>query len=392
VIADALRPHGGTVFWRAFVYGSSNEDRAMQAYDEFRPLDGKFRDNVVLQVKNGPIDFQPREPFHPLFGQMPHTRIALEAQITREYLGQNTGVAYLGPMWTEVLDADTCVPSCGTPVSSTISAMAGVSNVGSDRNWTGTNFDQANWYAFGRLAWNPHLSARQIADEWTRMTWSNRPAAVRPITTLMMQSREAAVDFMTPLGLAHQMATDYHYGPAPWVCDLKQPSWNPCYYNRADEDGIGFDRVSILGNGIHGRPPNAVMQYGAAVAARFANLKTVPDEFLLWFHHVPWTYRMRSGRTLWTELVRHYDRGVGEAACMDADWKLARPFVDQERWLSVASDLHREQLEARWWRDASIAYWQSLSKLPLPPGDTAPAHPLGYYEALRPPNLPGRQP
>jgi alpha-glucuronidase len=384
VIADALRTHGGTVLWRAFVYGNSNEDRAKQAYDEFKPLDGRFRDNVILQVKNGPIDFQPREPFHPLFGQMPHTRVALEVQITREYLGQNTGVAYLGPMWTEVLDGDTCSPQCGTPVSATVTAMAGVSNVGSDRDWTGTNFDQANWYAFGRLAWNPRLSVQQIAAEWTRMTWSNDARAVKPIVSMMMGSREAAVNFMTPLGLAHQMATDYHYGPAPWVCDLKQPSWNPCYYNRADAKGIGFDRTKT--------GSDAVAQYAPPVAARFASFAMMPDKYLLWFHHLPWTYRMRSGRTLWDELVMHYDLGVAQAAAMRGSWAMARPYVDPERWGAVESDLDRERHEARWWRDASVAYFQSVSKLPLPPGSPPPAHPLSYYEALRPPNLPGQRP
>jgi alpha-glucuronidase len=384
VIADALRPHGGTVLWRAFVYGNSTEDRAKQAYDEFKPLDGKFRDNVILQVKNGPIDFQPREPFHPLFGQMPHTRVALEAQITREYLGQNTGVAYLGPMWTEVLDADTCSPRCGIPVSATITAMAGVSNVGSDRDWTGTNFDQANWYAFGRLAWNPRLSAQQIASEWTRLTWSDDPRAVRPIASMMMGSREAAVNFMTPLGLAHQMATDYHYGPAPWVCDLKQPSWNPCYYNRADAGGIGFDRTKS--------GSDAVAKYAPPVAARFANLATISDKHLLWFHHLSWTYRMRSDRTLWDELVTHYDRGVTQVVRMSRTWATLRPYVDADRWGAVVTDLKREQAEARWWRDASVAYFQSLSKLPLPSGSPAPAHSLKYYEGLRPPNLPGQRP
>jgi alpha-glucuronidase len=384
VIADALRPHRGTILWRAFVYGNSNEDRAKQAYDEFRPLDGKFRENVILQLKNGPIDFQPREPFHSLFGQMPHTRVALEAQVTREYLGQNTGIAYLGPMWTEVLSADTCAPHCGTPVLATISAMAGVSNVGSDRNWTGTDFDQANWYALGRLAWNPRLAARTIADEWVRMTWSNDPLAVKPIVAMMMGSRETAVNFMTPLGLAHQMATDDHYGPAPWVCDLKQPSWNPCYYNRAGADGIGFDRTRT--------GSDAVAQYATPIAGRFGNLATVPDKYLLWFHHLPWTYRMRSGRTLWDELVTHYDVGVAQVSAMNRTWAGVRRFVDEERWHAVASDLRREQDEARWWRDASIAYFQSLSRLPLPARSPTPAHPLSYYEELRPPNLPGQRP
>ncbi|MFL6727427.1 MAG: alpha-glucuronidase family glycosyl hydrolase [Sphingomicrobium sp.] len=384
VIADAVRPHGGTVIWRAFVYGNSTQDRAMQAHDQFRSLDGKFASNVVLQVKNGPIDFQPREPFHPLFGQMPHTRVALEAQITREYLGQNTGVAYLAPMWSEALDADTCSPRCRTPVSSTIVAMAGVSNVGSDRNWTGTDFDQANWYAFGRLAWDAQLPPDQIAEEWTRMTWSNDPRAVRSIVAMMMRSREAAVNFMTPLGLAHQMATDYHYGPAPWVCDLKQPSWNPCYYSRADADGIGFDRTAT--------GSNAVAQYAPPVARRFSDLRRVGDKYLLWFHHLPWTYRMRSGRRLWAELVMHYDEGVADAAQMNRTWATVRPYVDAERWQAVASDLSREEEEARWWRDASIAYFQGLSKLPLPKGSAEPAYPLARYEALRPPNLPGQRP
>jgi alpha-glucuronidase len=207
---------------------------------------------------------------------------------------------------------------------------------------------------------------------------------VKPIVAMMMGSREAAVNFMTPMGLAHQMATDYHYGPAPWVCDLKQPSWNPCYYNRADADGIGFDRTKT--------GSDAVAQYAPEVARRFADLAMVPDKYLLWFHHLPWTYRMRSGRPLWDELVMHYDDGVAQTARMSTSWSAMRPFVDGERWETVESDLRREQDEARWWRDASIAYFQSLSKLPLPPGSPAPAHALSYYEALRPPNLPGQRP
>jgi|SRR5579884_1745170 len=390
LIARALRPHGGTVFWRAFVYGDSQKDRAAQAYDEFRPLDGKFDQNVIVQVKNGPIDFQPREPFHPLFGQMPHTRVALEAQLTREYLGQNTGVVYLGPMWTEVLHADTCSPRCGTPVATTISAMAGVANIGSDPDWTGTIFDQSNWYAFGRLAWEPRLSAREIAAEWTSLTWTDDRRATQPIITMMMRSREAVVRFMTPLGLAHQMATDYHYGPAPWVCNLKHENWNPCYYSRADAGGIGFDRVTPgTTDPASSTPPNSAADYMPPVARRFSSLATVPRKYLLWFHHVPWTYRMRSGRTVWDELVGDYDRGLEEVSSMRQSWDMVRPYVDVQRWTMVRSDLVREQKEARWWRDASIAYFQSISRLPLPAHHRAPAHPLSYYEALRPPRLPG---
>ena len=381
VIAAALAPHGGRVIWRAFVYGNSNEDRAKQAYDEFRPLDGEFARNVIVQVKNGPVDFQPREPFHPLFGQMPRTNMAIEVQITREYLGQGDGIAFLAPMWAEVLNSDTCAPRCGTPVKGTIAAMAGVSNAGSDRNWTGTSFDQANWYALGRLAWNPSLTPRQIVDEWTRMTWSNDPRVVTPIVNMMLDSREATVDFMTPLGLAHQFANDHHYGPAPWSCSFAQASWNPCYYNKADAAGIGFDRTA---NG-----SGAAEQYAPGVARCLADLKCIPDKQLLWFHHVPWTYRMRSGRTLWDDLIAHYDRGVAQVQANKSGWSLLRSYVDRQRFAAVSADLDRQVLLARWWRDASITYWQSLSKLPLPPGHSPPAHPLKWYQAIHFDTVPG---
>ena len=244
MLADAVAPHGGIVMWRAFVYSSAaGTDRAAQAYDEFHPLDGAFRDNVIVQVKNGPIDFQPREPFSPLFGAMPQTPLAIELQLTKEYLGFATHLAYLGTMWEEVLDADTYANGEGSTVARVVdgslhryrhTAMAGVANIGNVRNWTGSQFDQANWYAFGRLAWNPGASARDIAEEWTRMTWGNDPALVEPIVGMMMGSRQAVVDYMTPLGLAHLMATGHHYGPGPWISDLGRPDWNPVYYHRAD--------------------------------------------------------------------------------------------------------------------------------------------------------------
>jgi len=381
VIADALAPHGGTVFWRAFVYGHSKEDRAKQAYDEFRPLEGKFRSNVIVQVKNGPIDFQPREPFHPLFGQMPQTRVGLEVQLTREYLGQSDGVVFLAPIWTEVLDSDTCSPGCGTPAKATIAAMAGVSNVGSNRQWTATNFDQANWYAFGRLAWNPSLSPKQIADEWTRMTWSNDARGVQAIVAMMLGSREAVVDYMTPLGLAHQFQNGHHYGPAPWSCDLKEPSWNPCYYNAADARGIGFDRTST--------GSNAAAQYAPPVARCLADLRCIADKDLLFFHHVPWTYRMRNGSTLWASLIDHYDRGIARIEANKRQWAKLRSYVDPQRFAAVSTDLDRQMREAWWWRDASIAYWQSLSKLPLPTGHSPPAHPLPWYQAVHFDTVPG---
>ncbi|HKO71913.1 MAG TPA: alpha-glucuronidase, partial [Bradyrhizobium sp.] len=374
VIADALASHGGKVLWRAFVYAATKEDRAKQAYDEFRPLDGKFRDNVIVQVKNGPIDFQPREPFSPLFGQMPRTRVGLEVQLTREYLGGTDGIVLLAPMWAEVLDSDTCSPRCGSPVKNTIAAVAGVANIGSDRDWTGSNFNQANWYAFGRLAWNPSLSAEEIAGEWARMTWSNDRRAHQPIVAMMLPSREAVVDYMTPLGLVHQFQNDHHYGPAPWSCSFAQANWNPCYYNQASRRGIGFDRTKS--------GSDAVDQYAPPVARTFGDLETVPDKYLLYFHHLPWGYRMRSGRTVWTSLIEHYDRGVSQVEANRSEWQSLRPLIDAQRFAAVSSDLDRQVLEARWWRDASIAYWESLSKLPLPRGHAPPAHSLAWYEGI----------
>jgi alpha-glucuronidase len=383
MLADALAPHGGVVMWRAFVYSATAEqDRAKQAYEEFRPLDGRFRPNVILQVKNGPIDFQPREPFSPLFGAMPRTRLAMEVQITKEYLGFATHLAYLGTMWEEALKSDTFRPRAGTPVAATLSAMAGVANVGSDRNWSGSQFDQANWYAFGRLAWNPQGSARSIADEWARMTWGNDPRLVATLVPMMMRSREAVVDYMTPLGLHHLMGTGHHYGPAPWVSDLSRPDWNPTYYHRADANGIGFDRTAT--------GSNAVSQYAPEVAARFASLAAVPDDYLLWFHHVPWDYRLSSGETLWQALARRYDLGVSAVEGEGATWTSLAPYVDPERHAEVAAFLRIQRDEAKWWRDASLAYFQSVSKRPLPKGVTPPAHPLGWYRALSFPHAPGQ--
>jgi alpha-glucuronidase len=381
MFAEALAAHHGIVLWRAFVYSAANEDRARQAYDEFSPLDGKFASNVIVQVKNGPIDFQPREPFHPLFGRMARTNIAMEVQLTREYLGQGSGIVFLAPMWSEALDADTCLPRCGTAVRATIKAMAGVSNAGSDRNWTGNHFDQANWYAFGRLAWNPAATPSSVAEEWTRMTWGNDPTLVKSTVSMMMRSREAVVDFMTPLGFAHQMATDHHYGPGPWVCDLVQPSWNPCYYSHADAGGIGFDRTSS--------GSDAAGQYAPKIRDCFVDLKCISDDYLLWFHHLPWAYRMRSGRSLWDELVAHYDQGVGSVETAERDWNQLRPFVDIERHTAVAVTIERQRIEAKWWRDASIAYWQSLSNLPLPRGHAPPPHPLSWYQSIRFDTVPG---
>jgi alpha-glucuronidase len=382
MLADALAPFGGVVMWRAFVYSNEQpDDRAKQAYSEFKPLDGKFRDNVLLQVKNGAIDFQPREPFHPLFGAMPRTPLVLEVQITKEYLGFATHLAYLGTMYQEVLRADTYARGPGSTVAKVISGMAGVANVGTDRNWSGSHFDQANWYAFGRLAWNPASSAEDIARDWVRMTFTNDATFVTRVVDMMMKSRPAVVDYMTPLGLHHLMAEGHHYGPQPWFDGGKRADWRPVYFHRADAHGIGFDR-SASGS-------NAVAQYAAPVAAEFGDLRRVPEDYLLWFHHVPWSYRMRSGRTLWDELVYRYTHGVDVVRELRKAWDEVGPLVDTERRDQVAAFLRIQEKEAKWWRDACVAYFQSFSQRPIPPGLPAPEHPLDYYKALSFSHVPG---
>jgi len=392
MLAEAVAPHGGVVMWRAFVYSNeSPSDRAKQAYDEFKPLDGKFASNVLVQVKNGAIDFQPREPFHPLFGAMPKTPLMMEFQITKEYLGFATHLAYLGTLFEETLDADTRVKGKGSTVAKVIdgelhgyaiTGMAGVANIGADRNWSGSHFDQANWYAYGRLAWDPELSSRDIAEEWVRMTFSNEPEFVKPVVEMMMGSREAVVDYMMPLGLHHLFDTGHHYGPGPWVNDLNRADWNPTYYHQADERGIGFARGP--------KGSNATSQYAPEIAKIFADPKKTPEQFLLWFHHLPWDYKMTSGRTLWHELVVHYTRGVDQVAKMRETWDRMRAFVDAERFEQVAAFLRIQQDEAQWWRDACIAYFHSINKLPLPAGFAPPKHSLEQYKARKFPYAPGR--
>jgi alpha-glucuronidase len=391
MLAAALQPHNGVVMWRAFVYSDEDpEDRVKQAFNEFTPLDGTFADNVLVQVKNGPLDFQPREPFHPLFGSMPQTPLMMEFQITKEYLGFSTHLVYLGTLWEEVLDAETHVQDGDSTVANIINGtlhrypltgMAGVANIGADRDWSGSPFDQANWYAFGRLAWNPHRSSKTIAGEWLRQTFSTAPEFVGPATDIMMRSREAAVDYMTPLGLTHIMGTGHHYGPAPWVSELGRPEWNPYYYHRADNDAIGFDRTPS--------GSNAVAQYAPELASLFANPATTPDTYLLWFHRLPWDYRMRSGQSLWQELIEHYDHGVAEVERMQADWAQLEPWVDAQRFERVGRLLAIQLREARWWRDACIAYFARQSGLELPPGVRPPEHDLEYYQSLEFPYAPG---
>jgi alpha-glucuronidase len=381
MLAKALGARG-TVIWRAFVYAAENPtDRTMQAFDEFAPLDGQFADNVIVQIKNGPLDFQPREPFHPLFGAMPKTRLMLEAQITKEYLGFASHLAFLAPMWSEALGQDTARGGTVADIIAPV-GMAGVANTGSDRNWTGSHFDQANWYAFGRLAWNPAISPQAIAREWAAQTFTRDPAALDTITAMMLDSREAVVRYMTPLGLAHVMATGHHYGPGPWVCDLERTDWNPCYYHRADKDGIGFDRTEA-GSG-------ALAQYALQIAARWANRETIDPRYLLWFHRVGWDHPMPSGETLWTALVREYDAGLAAVDAMAAGWAGLASQIDEERHRSVGDHLTIQQAEARWWRDASISYWQSLNGLPLPAGSAPVPEPLSAYQARAFPEAPGQ--
>ena len=382
MLADAVAPFGGVVMWRAFVYSNEQpDDRAKQAYSEFKPLDGKFRDNVLLQVKNGALDFQPREPFHPLFGAMPHTPLVMEVQITKEYLGFATHLAYLGTLYQEVLRADTYVRGPGSTVAKVITGLAGVANIGTDRNWSGSQFDQANWYAFGRLAWNPAASAEDIGRDWVRMTFTNDATFVARVVDMMMKSRQAVVDYMTPLGLHHLMAEGHHYGPQPWFDGGKRADWTPVYFHRADAQGIGFDR-SASGS-------NAVAQYAAPVAAEFGDIKRVPEEYLLWFHHVPWGYRMHSGRSLWDELVYRYTHSVEVVREMRKTWDEVGSQVDAERRQQIAAFLKIQEKEAKWWRDACITYFQTFSQRPIPSGLPPPEHPLDYYKALSFPYAPG---
>jgi len=384
MLADAVAPYGGVVMWRAFVYDNNVPvDRAKQAYNEFVPLDGKFRENVLVQVKNGPVDFQPREPFHPLFGAMPSTPLMMEFQITQEYLGCATHLVYLAPLFSEVLGSDTFAEGPGSEVSKVIdgsldghalTGMAGVANIGSERNWTGHLFGQANWYAFGRLAWNPRLSPEEIASEWIRMTLTHDPAIEEGISDMMLTSREAAVNYMTPLGLHHIMAEGHHWGPGPWV-DRGRPDWTSVYYHRADTAGIGFDRTSA--------GSNAVGQYFPPLREIFNDSQTCPENLLLWFHHLPWYHMMKSGRTLWDEMCLKYQEGVNTVEGFRASWETLQGKIDGEQYEHVRQMLAIQAEEARWWKDACLLYFQKFSRMPFPEGVEQPLHDLEYYRGLK---------
>lgn len=367
MLASALKPYGGIVMWRAFVYSPSDADRAKQAYLEFKPLDGKFLDNVIVQVKNGPIDFQPREPYSPLFGAMPHTQLMVEFQVTQEYLGHSNHLAYLAPMWKEFY-------SYYGP--SDMKAAAGVTNIGDDTNWCGNDLAQSNWYAFGRLAWNPALSSEEIAREWLAQTFTADSRFVRPMTEVMMQSREAVVDYMMPLGLHHIFAWGHHYGPEPW-CEIEgaRPDWLPTYYHRADKEGLGFDRTTD--------GSDAVSQYPDSLAAVFNSIDSCPDEFLLWFHHVPWKHEMKSGCTMWDELCLHYQRGVDAARGFRDTWKDMSPYVDAERHASVAHRFDIQASDAVWWKDACLEYFRTFSHMKYPAGVEKPRFSLKKLKKVK---------
>jgi alpha-glucuronidase len=386
MLADALKPYGGIVMWRAFVYSSSDEDRAKQAYKEFMPLDGQFRENVIIQVKNGPIDFQPREPFSPLFGAMKKSSIMPEVQITQEYLGHSIHLVYLAPMWEEFLKSDTYQEGKGSTVAHCTdgsifaqkhTAIAGVANIGLDTNWCGHNFAQSNWYAFGRLAWNDQLTSEQIAKEWLILTFKQTASEssdwvenfLVPVKQMMLQSREAAVNYMTPLGLHHIMSANEHYGPGPWWAPKRmRKDWTPPYFHQADSVGIGFNR-SHTGS-------NAVSQYHEPIRSLFDNIETCPETDLLWFHHVPWNYKMESGHTLWEEMCYKYDYGLQQVRQFQKTWDKAQPYVDAERFLEVQSKLRRQSVNAQVWKDACLLYFQQFSKKPIPYDIERPVHDL----------------
>ena len=348
MLADALKPYGGIVMWRSFVYGANHkgEDRVKQAVSEFKPMDGLFRDNVILQSKNGPLDFQPREPYAPIFDNIKQTPQMAELQITQEYLGQSRHLVYLAPMWKEFF---------GFVSPQKLRGIAGVANIGDDANWCGHHFSQANWYAFGRLAWDPSLASDAIAREWLVQTFGDDARLVETMTAVMEESREDCVDYMMPLGLHHIFTFDHHYGPGPSEFKAEYPlEWCPVYYHKADKAGIGFDRTH---NG-----SNAASQYRAPFDKQYDSLETCPEEYLLWFHHVAWDYRMKNGKTLWKNLVAHYNHGVKNVEKMRKTWKKMRPYVDTQRWNEVDERLEHQVANSKEWRDTCLKYFGSFTK------------------------------
>lgn len=353
MLAEAVKPYGGIIMWRSFVYGANHkgEDRVKQAVSEFKEDDGKFMDNVILQSKNGPLDFQPREPYAPIFDNMRKTPQMVELQITQEYLGHSRHLVYLAPMWREFF---------GLVSPKRLVGVAGVANIGLDKNWCGHHFAQANWYAFGRLAWNPYIKSEKIAEEWLRSNFgSNHNYHLSTIhsklLSMMLRSREACVDYMMPLGLHHIFAFDHHYGPEPDGFIASYPlEWCPVYYHKADKEGVGFNR-SHTGT-------DATSQYNEPYCSLYDDINTCPERYLLWFHHVPWTYRLKSGNTLWEEIQARYDRGVKEVEDFYAIWQEAKPNIDEQRWKEVDERMQHQLENAKEWRKVCIDYFRTFAE------------------------------
>lgn len=355
MLADAVKPYGGIIMWRSFVYGANHkgEDRVKQAVSEFKGMDGKFRDNVILQSKNGPLDFQPREPYAPIFDNIKQTPQIAELQITQEYLGQSKHLTYLAPMWKEFF---------GFVNPDRLVGISGVANIGDDANWCGHPFSQANWYAFGRLAWNPSLTAEEIAHEWLVQTYENQDEKfTKPVEMMMMTSREACVNYMMPLGLHHIFKFDHHYGPEPDGFIASYPlEWCPVYYHKADAQGVGFDRSS--------KGTDAVGQYPEPYRSMYDNIETCPEEYLLWFHHVPWTYKMKSGSTLWQELCMKYNMGVAMVEVYRDFWHTsAKQYMKEheQEWQHTDSLLNVQLENAKEWRNTCLKYFQTFSKMKI---------------------------
>lgn len=347
-LADAVKPYGGIVMWRSFVYGAAHkgEDRVKQAVSEFKNLDGKFRDNVILQSKNGPLDFQPREPYAPIFDNMKQTSQMAELQITQEYLGQSRHLVYLAPMWREFF---------GFVAPDRLVGIAGVANIGLDKNWCGHHFSQANWYAFGRLAWDPFITSEAIAQEWLTQTFMPQQDNLTPLLSMMLRSREACVDYMMPLGLHHIFRFDHHYGPEPGGFIASYPiEWCPVYYHQADSLGIGFDRTHA--------GSDATSQYREPFCSLYDDVNTCPERYLLWFHHVPWDFRLKSGNTLWEELQVRYARGVKEVEDFCRIWQEAKPAIDEQRWKEVDQRMQHQLENAREWQKTCLEYFGNFVK------------------------------
>ena len=368
MLAEAMAPHNGLIIWRAFVYNFDPKgDRFAAAYNEFKRFDGEFHANIIIQVKNGPIDFQVREPISPLFGAMEKTPVSMEFQLTQEYLGWATHWVYEAPMFEEVLKTDTYAKGQGSTVAKIIdgqlfkyplTSMIGVANTGSDRNWTGHPMAQANWYTLGRMAWNPEITSAQIADEWVKMTFRTDTKSTETIKKLMLESREIYTNYTNPLGVHHVMGESHHFGPEPWVEKAPRPDWTALYYHRTDSIGIGFDRTE--------KGSNSVAQYHLGLRNKYSDINTIQPEFLLWFHHAPWTHKLQNGKTVWDEMVTRYYEGVKSVENMQKDWASLKGKIDSETFENVEARLKTQHKEALWWRDASVVYFQKYSKMPVP--------------------------